>query len=46
MEKQMPKGLNREQHMALVEFLDQCSTKTNDVLMRDYAREITGIREF
>jgi hypothetical protein len=48
MEKLTPEGkeLNREQHMALVEFLDQCSTKTNDVLMRDYAREITGIREF
>jgi proteasome lid subunit RPN8/RPN11 len=48
MEKTMPEGreLNREQHMALVEFLDQCSTKTNDGLLRDYAREITGIREF
>jgi proteasome lid subunit RPN8/RPN11 len=48
MEKQMPEGkkLNREQHMALVEFLDNCSTQANDVLMRDYAREITGIREF
>jgi proteasome lid subunit RPN8/RPN11 len=48
MEKQIPegKGLNREQHMALVEFLDGCSTKTNDTLMRDYAWEITGLREF
>jgi hypothetical protein len=32
--------------MALVEFLDQCSTKTNDSFMRDYTRDITGIREF
>ncbi|MDR2078777.1 MAG: hypothetical protein LBP74_03515 [Treponema sp.] len=48
MEKQMPEGngLNREQHMALVEFLDNCSIQVNDTLMRDYAREITGIREF
>jgi hypothetical protein len=40
------KELPREQHMALVEFLDQCSTKANDGLMRDYTRDITGIREF
>jgi proteasome lid subunit RPN8/RPN11 len=48
MEKQLPEGsgLNREQLRALVEFLDNCSTKANEVLLRDYAREITGIREF
>jgi hypothetical protein len=48
MGKPTPEGkeLDREQHMALVEFLDQCSAKTNDAFMRDYAREITGIREF
>jgi hypothetical protein len=48
MEKQIPEGkeLNRERHMALVEFLGNCSTKVNDVLMRDYARDITGVREF
>jgi hypothetical protein len=48
MQTLMPEGggLNREEHMALVEFLDHCSTKPNDGLFRDYVREITGIREF
>jgi hypothetical protein len=48
MEKPIREGkeLNREQHRALVEFLGHCSTKPNDGLMRDYTREITGIREF
>ncbi|MDR0386539.1 MAG: hypothetical protein LBH57_00745, partial [Treponema sp.] len=48
MEKPMPEGkeLSREQHRAVVEFLDRCSTPPNDALMRDYVREITGIREF
>jgi proteasome lid subunit RPN8/RPN11 len=48
MEKLTPEGktLNREQHAALVEFLDSCSSKNNEALMTDYMREITGIREF
>jgi hypothetical protein len=48
MEKPIREGkeLTREQHMALVEFLDQCSTKTNEAFMREYMRDITGIREF
>jgi hypothetical protein len=47
-EKQIPEGkeLNRERHTALVEFLDNCSAKANYVSVRDYAREITGMREF
>jgi hypothetical protein len=40
------KGLGREWHMALVEFLGQCATKTNEGSMRDYAGEITRLREF
>jgi hypothetical protein len=44
MEKPMPEGkeLSREQHRALVEFPDRCSTPANNGLMCDYVREKTG----
>jgi hypothetical protein len=40
------KDLSHEQHMALVEFLDHCAYAPNEKLMREYVRDITGIREF
>jgi hypothetical protein len=48
MEKPMPEGknLDRERHMALVEFLGRCAVQADNDYLNDYVREITAVREF